>query len=94
MSLNVSKLEVFHVNFILISYFTDLFIPFFSSQGGAKLLYLNLSIRGYPKGILAGSNTSKPSVKVDDSFSMITYSGIPYPLVSVEVWGCGTSKSR
>ncbi|XP_026278855.1 uncharacterized protein LOC113206822 isoform X1 [Frankliniella occidentalis] len=63
-------------------------------ERGAKLLYLNFSIRGYPKGIHAGTNPSKPSLKLDDSFSMITYSGIPYPLVSVEVWGCGTSKSR
>ncbi|KAK3927388.1 Restriction of telomere capping protein 5 [Frankliniella fusca] len=63
-------------------------------ERGAKLLYLNFSIRGYPKGIHAGKNPSKPSLKLDDAFSMITYSGIPYPLVSVEVWGCGTSKSR
>ncbi|XP_034237188.1 uncharacterized protein LOC117642768 isoform X2 [Thrips palmi] len=63
-------------------------------ERGAKILYLNLTIRGYPKGIHAGSNPSKPSLKLDESFGMITYSGIPYPLTSVEVWGCGTSKSR
>lgn len=63
-------------------------------QRGPKLLYLNMSIRGYPKGIRGGSDPRKPSIEVNESFSYITYKGIPYQLLSVEVWGCGTPQSR
>lgn len=57
-------------------------------------MYLNTSIRGYPKGIRAGSDPRKPSIQVDDSFQHVVHCGIPYKLESIEVWGCGSIKNR
>lgn len=62
--------------------------------GGAKLLYLNTSIRGYPLGIRVGLDPRSPSLQVDSSFSQVVYCGIPYSLNSIEVWGCSSPKSR
>lgn len=62
--------------------------------GGPKLLYLNMNIRGYPKGIRAGLDPRKPSLDINEAFTVMTYKGIPYQLQSVEVWGCGTPQSR
>ncbi|KAK6636400.1 hypothetical protein RUM43_010061 [Polyplax serrata] len=63
-------------------------------ERGPKILYLNTSIRGYPKGIRAGSDPRKPSIVVDEDFSKVTYKEIPYQLVNVEVWGCGKPEQR
>ncbi|XP_059474689.1 uncharacterized protein LOC132196206 isoform X2 [Neocloeon triangulifer] len=63
-------------------------------ERGAKLVYLNTSIRGYPLGVRAGCDPRKPSLSVNEAFTQLEYKGIPYPLLSVEVWGCGTSHSR
>ncbi|XP_046682755.1 uncharacterized protein LOC124369080 [Homalodisca vitripennis] len=63
-------------------------------QRGPKLLYLNMKIRGYPKGIRAGLDPRKPSLDINESFTVMTYKGIPYQLQTVEVWGCGTPQSR
>ncbi|XP_071449047.1 uncharacterized protein [Hetaerina americana] len=63
-------------------------------EKGEKLLYMNTSIRGYPYGIRAGKDPRKPSINVNESFSVLTYCGIPYPLLGIEVWGCGTTHSR
>lgn len=57
-------------------------------------MYLNTSIRGYPKGIRAGNDPRKPSIQVDDSFQHVIHCGIPYKLESIEVWGCGSPKNR
>jgi hypothetical protein len=57
-------------------------------------MYLNTSIRGYAKGIRAGSDPRNPSIQVDDSFQHVTHCGIPYKLESIEVWGCGSPKNR
>jgi hypothetical protein len=62
--------------------------------GGEKMMYLNTSIRGYPKGLRAGLDPRKPIIEVDDGFTMVKYRAIPYPLVSVRVWGCGSQQSR
>jgi len=63
-------------------------------ESGPKLLYLNMSIRGYPKGVRAGRNPSKPAISVNEAFNIVEYSGIPYTLHSVEVWGCGNTQHR
>ncbi|XP_046387105.1 LOW QUALITY PROTEIN: uncharacterized protein LOC124156543 [Ischnura elegans] len=63
-------------------------------ESGPKLLYMNTSIRGYPFGIRAGKDPRKPSIEVNQSFSVLNYCGIPYPLLGIEVWGCGTTHSR
>lgn len=57
-------------------------------------MYLNTSIRGYPKGIRAGSDPRNPSIEIDESFQHIIHCGVPYKLESIEVWGCGSQKSR
>jgi len=58
------------------------------------MLYLNTNIRGYPKGLRAGPDPRKPIIDVDDGFTVVNYHAIPYPLVSVQVWGCGSQQSR
>ncbi|XP_008473651.1 uncharacterized protein LOC103510742 [Diaphorina citri] len=63
-------------------------------EKGPKLIYLNTSIRGYPMGIRAGSDPRKPALEINADLSQMTYAGAPYPLYSVEVWGCGDIKSR
>lgn len=57
-------------------------------------MYLNTSIRGYAKGIRAGSDPRKPSIQVDEAFQHVEHCGIPYKLESIEVWGCGSPKNR
>nr|CAD7602073.1 unnamed protein product [Timema genevievae] len=61
-------------------------------QKGAKLLYFNLSIRGYPKGLRAGQDQRAPCLQVDEGFNLVTFCGIPYRINSVEVWGCGSQR--
>jgi len=70
-------------------------LPLYSIvQRGAKMLYLNTNIRGYPKGLRAGLDPRKPIIDLDDGFTVVKYQAIPYPLVSVQVWGCGSQQSR
>ncbi|CAK9818151.1 hypothetical protein ANTQUA_LOCUS9691 [Anthophora quadrimaculata] len=47
-------------------------------EKGGKLLYLNTNIRGYPHGLRFG----------------ISIAGAPYPIASLEMWGCGDTKLR
>lgn len=63
-------------------------------ESGPKLLYLNTSQRGYPKGLRAGSDPRKPVVSVDEHFEKIDCRGISSILLSIEVWGCGDKQSR
>jgi len=58
------------------------------------MLYLNTNIRGYPKGMRAGLDPRKPVIDVDEGFTVVNFHAIPYPLVSVQVWGCGSQQSR
>lgn len=55
-------------------------------QKGPKLLYLNTCIRGYPKGLRAGSDPRKPLISVDEHFEKIEYRNVPSVLFSIEVW--------
>lgn len=54
-------------------------------EKGAKLLYLNTSIRGYPKGLRAGSDPRKPLIIIDEHFENISYRGVSSVLLSIEV---------
>uniref|UniRef100_A0A8D8SCC1 TLDc domain-containing protein n=1 Tax=Cacopsylla melanoneura TaxID=428564 RepID=A0A8D8SCC1_9HEMI len=63
-------------------------------EKGQKLIYLNSAIRGYPLGIRAGADPRKPALDINADLSQVTYQGAPYALYSVEVWGCGDTKSR
>ena len=63
-------------------------------ERGPKMLYLNTSIRGYPQGLRAGTDPRNPKVIIDQSFNEVTFAGVPYRVASLEVWGCGDTKSR
>lgn len=70
-------------------------LPKFSIlQKGPKLLYLNTCIRGYPKGLRAGSDPRKPLISVDEHFEKIEYRSVPSELFAIEVYGCGDRQIR
>lgn len=50
-----------------------------------KMLYLNTSIRGYPKGLRAGSDPRKPLLSIDEDFDKMTFNSVPYTLRAIEV---------
>lgn len=54
-------------------------------ERGQKLLYLNTSMRGYPKGLRAGSDPRKPVISVDEHFENVDCRGITSVLMSIEV---------
>ncbi|XP_017876040.1 uncharacterized protein LOC108622592 [Ceratina calcarata] len=72
----------------------ELFPSYKVIEKGPKVLYLNTSIRGYPHGLRFGSNPRSPNISIDESFQSVSISGAPYPISSLEVWGCGNTKSR
>ncbi|XP_017075478.2 LOW QUALITY PROTEIN: uncharacterized protein LOC108110772 [Drosophila eugracilis] len=59
-----------------------------------NILYLNTSIRGYPKGLRAGADPRKPIISVDEHFENVDCKGLAAGLMSIEVWGCGDKTSR
>lgn len=63
-------------------------------EKGPKILYFNLSIRGYPLGLRAGSDSRTPIINVDAGFEKLSFQKIPYNLQTIEVWGCGDQISR
>ncbi|XP_066599472.1 uncharacterized protein [Prorops nasuta] len=63
-------------------------------EKGTKTLYLNTGIRGYPHGLRFGSNPRSPSISIDDSFSSVSVTGVPYRIANLEVWGCGNQQLR
>jgi len=59
-----------------------------------NILYLNTSIRGYPKGLRAGADPRKPIIAVDEHFENIDCKGLAAGLMSIEVKRtCTLSKS-
>ncbi|CAG9126225.1 unnamed protein product [Plutella xylostella] len=72
----------------------QLYPTFSIIERGGKMLYLNTSIRGYPKGLRAGSDPRAPKLCVNEDFDQLTYLNTPYPLDAIEVWGCGDHSSR
>lgn len=63
-------------------------------EKGPKVLYLNTGIRGYPHGLRFGSNPRSPHISIDESFHSVSIAGAPYPIATLEVWGCGDVKLR
>uniref|UniRef100_A0A336LLU8 CSON010384 protein n=1 Tax=Culicoides sonorensis TaxID=179676 RepID=A0A336LLU8_CULSO len=63
-------------------------------EHGPQSMYLNTSIRGYPKGLRAGKDPRKPIIAVDEGFEKFDFKGISNTLYTIEVWGCGDQKSR
>lgn len=55
---------------------------------GAKLLYANFSIRGYPFGIQVGKNPRNLSIEIKPEFSYVNYKQIPCKLLRFLAWGC------
>lgn len=51
----------------------------------SNILYLNTSIRGYPKGLRSGADPRKPIISVDEHFEKIDCKGISAVLLSIEV---------
>lgn len=72
----------------------ELFPSYRVIEKGGKVLYLNTNIRGYPHGLRFGSNPRTPYISIDESFHSVSIAGAPYPLASLEVWGCGDTKLR
>lgn len=72
----------------------ELFPSYRVIEKGAKVLYLNTGIRGYPHGLRFGSNPRSPYISIDESFHSVSIAGAPYPIASLEVWGCGDMKLR
>uniref|UniRef100_V5GHT7 Restriction of telomere capping protein 5 n=1 Tax=Anoplophora glabripennis TaxID=217634 RepID=V5GHT7_ANOGL len=58
-------------------------------ERGAKMLYLNLSVRGYPQGLRVGKDPRAPILTIDGGFEKMEFQKIPYYLECIEVWGCG-----
>lgn len=63
-------------------------------EKGAKTLYLNTHIRGYPKGLRFAVDPRNPIVAVDEHFEKVDVHSISHNLLSIEVWGCGDSAIR
>ncbi|XP_058462938.1 uncharacterized protein LOC131437543 isoform X2 [Malaya genurostris] len=59
-----------------------------------KSLYLNTHIRGYPKGLRAGSDPRKPILIVNEHFEKLEHRGLQHTILSIEVWGCGDQQQR
>ncbi|XP_055624799.1 uncharacterized protein LOC129767691 isoform X2 [Toxorhynchites rutilus septentrionalis] len=59
-----------------------------------KSLFLNTHIRGYPKGLRAGSDPRKPVLIVDEHFEKLEHRGLQHKILSIEVWGCGNQQQR
>lgn len=68
------------------TYFNNAFsFRFYLLESAPKMLYLNTSIRGYPKGLRAGSDPRKPLMAIDEGFENFEFTGISYPLDAMEV---------
>lgn len=54
-------------------------------EKGAKILYLNTSIRGYPKGVRVGVDPRNPIVSIDEHFEKFDVYSISSNLMTLEV---------
>ncbi|CAG9791135.1 unnamed protein product [Diatraea saccharalis] len=72
----------------------QLYPAFALIERAPRMLYLNTSIRGYPKGLRAGSDPRNPLLSIPEDFDTITFQGVPYTLIAIQVWGCGDQASR
>ncbi|XP_017474804.1 PREDICTED: uncharacterized protein LOC108365314 [Rhagoletis zephyria] len=63
----------------------QLFPKFVILEKKSNILYLNTSIRGYPKGLRAGSDPRKPVIAVDEHFENVDCKGLAAELIAIEV---------
>lgn len=63
-------------------------------ESGAKILYFNMTSRGFPTGFQVGTDSTNRALTLDSNLTIVTYRKIPYKLKSLEVWGCSTIEVR
>lgn len=69
--------------------------PVFKSfESGEKLMYFNLTTRGYPKGLHVGKNPKSPILEIDPDMSIAKVEQIPYKLELLEIWGCSGNDAK
>lgn len=54
-------------------------------EHSAKILYLNLSIRGYPKGVRVAVDPRNPIIAIDEHFEKLDVYSISNSLIAIEV---------
>ncbi|XP_018019755.1 uncharacterized protein LOC108676213 [Hyalella azteca] len=63
-------------------------------ERGEKLMYFNLTWRGFPTGVQVGDNYESRALTVNKEMNQFQHHNIPYKLGSIEVWGCGSQQIR
>ncbi|RXG68570.1 hypothetical protein Avbf_01044 [Armadillidium vulgare] len=63
-------------------------------EKGHKLLYFNITSRGFPTGLQVGGDSTNRALSLGVDFQRLHYRRIPYILKSLEVWGCGTVNAK
>ncbi|KAG7172107.1 uncharacterized protein LOC121862450 [Homarus americanus] len=63
-------------------------------ESGAKMMYFNVTSRGFPTGIQVGRDCTNRALTIDLNLSLVTYRMIPFKLHSIEVWGCGACEAK
>ncbi|KAG0711978.1 hypothetical protein GWK47_019461 [Chionoecetes opilio] len=63
-------------------------------ESGAKILYFNVTSRGFPTGLQVGLDSTNRALTLDLNLTLVTYRKIPYKLHSLEVWGCSTAEVK
>lgn len=54
-------------------------------EKGAKILYLNTTIRGYPKGVRVAVDPRNPIIAIDEAFEKLEVHSIGHQLINIEV---------
>lgn len=63
-------------------------------EAGEKLIYFNLTTRGYPFGLHVGRNPKSPVLEIDQDLCVAKVKKIPYKLEVLEIWGCADKEIR
>jgi nitrogen regulatory protein PII len=73
------------------------FKQFDLDPSGNKNVFLNTRLRQLKLGLIFGHGLLKPILKIDESFHSVEHelqtAGLADQIISVEVWGCGSSKA-
>ncbi|XP_066958540.1 uncharacterized protein [Macrobrachium rosenbergii] len=63
-------------------------------ENGPKMMYFNITSRGFPTGIHVGQDFTNRALTLDLDLTKVAYRGIPYSVQSLEVWGCGSVEAK
>ncbi|XP_074642952.1 uncharacterized protein LOC141900110 [Tubulanus polymorphus] len=63
-------------------------------MSGADMIFMNLQLRGLPKGIQIGKDHKSLVLEINEELTSVKKYGIPYKLIRLEVWGCGSDTAR